>query len=1603
MDNNITFTYCDKTISFYLPMPDDHIQNIILKTNNFYEIDVLEEIGRLPLNDGIICDIGANIGNHSVYFSSVLKRDVYAFEPNKIARDILDKNIKVNCLEKKIKVFEVALGAEESQGTMIVNKTNLGASHVSIVPSGNVAIRTLDSFISHDTKVALLKIDVEGFEVDVLKGAVETIKNNNPIIIAETQDHKDFINISKALTLQGYSPLGQKGATNTVFFIHKKTTISNSLLSYLQRVDTQNYNNQNLRRYREILRGQNASKISIESHLDTILTEVQKDKVSSLEAYFDAILAEDQKDKNIQLKTLNEIKSVIETQSIEGLKSFKALENKNEVIQNLEKSNNDLTAKLQETSIRVDHLKEFLSESESINQEKSFTIIANYVKKLEERINKLNKKLEVVYSSKKWRIASNVSKLAGLPVQTYKQYTDKLNKRHGNINALKEDYQKYFSNLYNNNKSQEAFYRKANHELNIIEISTDETKKNTVNLPYSIQLLNDYKKTCISEFNFQWKRETVEVLLKSIKQNDLINNFDLIYENILKLDLLNVLAIDILRRIKSDKEFIVRSFHLAPRFIKMFLFARIDKEYLKQYIKVLIVFKDKESLLSIFEKMIVELYDIYTESELLLLLDKKNITKEYLLCRPTVIDYYNAQPIGFKPIVDEIFYRYLCANKNEYSSVLALFFYNVLINKKIAPEHIMLFYSINKIKLKKSFINSVRRFLSLIKEAKTPTLNYDDIFTYIKTDQDLLYLSLFEESTIKDAVTSILNDKQKTFSQETIAFAFSQFGDNTYIEHTVAERLTNVGLLSEINFNKKSFLEIAENVSGLKAENYDDIISSHNTVLVVLATFNPNIELLKLSIKSILNQTYENIKLAIIDDCSDNSNEIIDLIKDISNKKIVYHRMNNNSGPYKCRNYALEHYNFDFLTFQDDDDVSHPQRIAYELECLISSNAVIVACSNIRFSDTAHVQIDNDGSFFSYGPVTMMIGRNVFEEIGMFKEYKSRGDVEFRKRITRHYGENSYLQLETPLYFSFGSHNTLSSYFEYGNNYSKLQLIREIMRQDQTLGKKLLQKPALNFLTKGPANINLDSIIDCTVSVIMTTYNTDLYVEKAIKSILMQSHTNLELIIVDDCSTDKTRDIISNYAKNDNRVKLYCFGENRGTYFAKNYGMTMAVGSVITFMDSDDISHHKRIETQLEILETKIACLCQLQRKDIHGEIIDIHGSKSRYAPISLMFRKNVLDNIGYFDTVRTSADDEFYHRIKLVYGEKSIKRIPVILYDALLRPDSLTNEEGNAIDLSVERKEGESFLPNDRQNYLNNYQKWHNHCSIKGIVPYMPFPVTSRPFPAEGKLIVANGIYDNNYVSVCLASFPPREKKLKQVINSLLSQVDQIYVYLNDYDRVPEFLKHPKISVQLGRDAYGDLRDNGKMYFMETLPDGYCFTVDDDINYPHDYIEKVIRKIELYERKAVIGIHGTIFAKPFESYFKNRTVNHFKSELKRDILVNQLGTGTIGFHTSLIRPSLNEFYDVGMADVFMAVIAKKMNIPLICIERENNWLTAMEEDNTANLYDEYKNDAAKQTKYISEILPFQVNIPGELGKIIDHKASLYGPAYEEQIAKGKL
>ena len=105
------------------------------------------------------------------------------------------------------------------------------------------------------------------------------------------------------------------------------------------------------------------------------------------------------------------------------------------------------------------------------------------------------------------------------------------------------------------------------------------------------------------------------------------------------------------------------------------------------------------------------------------------------------------------------------------------------------------------------------------------------------------------------------------------------------------------------------------------------------------------------------------------------------------------------------------------------------------------------------------------------------------------------------------------------------------------------------------------------------------------VSIVVPVYNAEKYINDTIKTVQEQTYKNWELILVDDGSKDKSKSIIKNYMKNDERIKLYCQSENGGPAIARNKGIDLAKGHFLCFQDADDLWDADKLEKQLNFMK----------------------------------------------------------------------------------------------------------------------------------------------------------------------------------------------------------------------------------------------------------------------------------------------------------------------------------------------------------------------------------------------------------------------------------
>lgn len=154
------------------------------------------------------------------------------------------------------------------------------------------------------------------------------------------------------------------------------------------------------------------------------------------------------------------------------------------------------------------------------------------------------------------------------------------------------------------------------------------------------------------------------------------------------------------------------------------------------------------------------------------------------------------------------------------------------------------------------------------------------------------------------------------------------------------------------------------------------------------------------------------------------------------------------------------------------------------------------------------------------------------------------------------------------------------------------------------------------------------------VSIIMPSYNSEAYITSTIKTILAQTYTDWELIIVDDCSTDDTVEKIMEF--NDPRIKLFFNEHNSGAAVSRNRALREATGKWIAFQDSDDIWHPTKLEKQLDfMIKNDYAFTCTDYRIKLNGEWLPYVNNGP------MVVNKRKMYDYCYFSTITVMYERE--------------------------------------------------------------------------------------------------------------------------------------------------------------------------------------------------------------------------------------------------------------------------------------------------------------------------------------------------------------------------
>lgn len=223
---------------------DDWIFSIIRDSATFYEIDLLKYM-RYTLRGAVGCilDVGANIGNHSVFFGMFVADKVVSIEPNPDVFPILLDNLTRNSIDHK--PYRLGIGDKQSMATIQLAREhadNVGGAQLvaangdAASPEEAVEVVTLDSLLSDIESyadgrgVAAIKMDIEGMEPAALRGAVTLLRKHKPDLFIEIANPRQMDSVFSVIGPLGYRRVVSWAATPVWHFSHKcKLTVSRSL------------------------------------------------------------------------------------------------------------------------------------------------------------------------------------------------------------------------------------------------------------------------------------------------------------------------------------------------------------------------------------------------------------------------------------------------------------------------------------------------------------------------------------------------------------------------------------------------------------------------------------------------------------------------------------------------------------------------------------------------------------------------------------------------------------------------------------------------------------------------------------------------------------------------------------------------------------------------------------------------------------------------------------------------------------------------------------------------------------------------------------------------------------------------------------------------------------------------------------------------------------------------------------------------------------------------------------------------------------------------------------------------------------------------------
>lgn len=460
--------------------------------------------------------------------------------------------------------------------------------------------------------------------------------------------------------------------------------------------------------------------------------------------------------------------------------------------------------------------------------------------------------------------------------------------------------------------------------------------------------------------------------------------------------------------------------------------------------------------------------------------------------------------------------------------------------------------------------------------------------------------------------------------------------------------------------------------------------------------------------------------------------------------------------------------------------------------------------------------------------------------------------------------------------------------------------------------------------------------------IIIPNYNNMPYIKKCLDSILEQTFQDFKIIIVDDLSTDLSDKFCEMYSRKYPDKIVYIQVKTKSySGICRNIAMNYPIHcEYIWPIDGDDylltnnafqILYNKVHNYKYDAVffnglynyNEKLLPLPDKQKINLN----EINGCNPTYH-LCAITKKECFK--PYLESCMVGQD--LYHSYLTLDSIKTYINIDDKLYCYRYNHQSVSNKTHNKKQL-ITREIHRKFLLRS----LIKLQDQLKNPNIVSNIKKQIKRIANRIYYEEQHKII-----DKNIV-ISMSSFPARKKGMITVINQLINQCDKFYIWLNDYDKIPAelnmFDKNKLIIILANNNS--DLKENGRYLAANENIDSYFFTVDDDINYPSDYVINLINAIQKHGKKCIVSYHGTIFKDGKEKYFA------FTNNVINDIQVHRVGGGVMAFIPSEINfvcPEINQLKHWD-GDASISVWATQNNIKKYVIAHSSSYLTQQKDN----------------------------------------------------------